>query len=45
MAREFASAPTIPESYWRLERMWGFFGSVATLLPLGNIVVMVFKFA
>jgi uncharacterized membrane protein len=45
MAREFASAPAIPERYWRLERWWGVFGSLAMLLPLANIVVMVFKFA
>jgi uncharacterized membrane protein len=44
MAREFANASAIPESYWRLERWWGIFGSIASILPLVNIVVMVFKF-
>ena len=37
MAREFASAPTIPESYWRLERMWGQQAEAFTYsLPLGR---------
>jgi uncharacterized membrane protein len=45
MAEAFASAPAIPENYWRLERWWGIFGAIATLLPILNIVVMVFKFA
>ena len=44
LAKGFASAREIPETYWRLERWWGVFGSVATLLPLINIVLMVFKF-
>jgi uncharacterized membrane protein len=44
LAREFATATAIPERYWRLERLWGLFGAVATALPLANVVVMVFKF-
>jgi uncharacterized membrane protein len=45
MAREFASGAAIPARYWKLEKLWGLFGGIATVLPLANIVVMVFKFA
>jgi uncharacterized membrane protein len=44
MAKEFSAALAIPERYWRLEQLWGSFGGLATVLPLANIVVMVFKF-
>ncbi len=39
----FATDAAIPERYGRLERLWGLFGAVATVLPLANVVVM-FKF-
>jgi len=45
MAREFANGAAIPARYWKLEKLWGAFGGIATVLPLVNIVVMVFKFA
>jgi uncharacterized membrane protein len=43
LAREFRGAPTIPDRYWRLSRIWAVFGAVATLLPLANLYFMVFK--
>lgn len=43
MARQFAQTKTIPESYWHLSRTWALFGTVATLLPLANLYLMVFK--
>ena len=43
MARQFANGGIIPESYWRLGRIWNVFGAVATVLPLANIYWMVFK--
>ena len=43
LAREFAGGGEIPESYWRLGRLWMIFGSVATILPLINVFLMVFK--
>ena len=43
MARNFAQGGAIPADYWRLERWWVIFGLIATLLPLGAVVVMVFK--
>ena len=43
LAREFAEDGEIPESYWRLARLWMIFGSVATILPLINVLLMVFK--
>jgi uncharacterized membrane protein len=43
IARTFAEGGTIPETYWRLEMLWGVFGAIATILPLANIVIMVFK--
>ena len=33
----------IPAGYWRLSRTWMAFGILATLLPLINLYVMVFK--
>lgn len=44
MAKEFSTAAAIPKDYWKFEQLWGLFGGLATLLPLANIVVMVFKF-
>jgi uncharacterized membrane protein len=43
MAKVFAGGGTIPPAYWRLEKLWAIFGVLATLLPLANIPVMVFK--
>jgi uncharacterized membrane protein len=42
-AKSFAQGGAIPADYWRLERWWVIFGLIATLLPLGAVVVMVFK--
>jgi uncharacterized membrane protein len=42
-ARLFASGGTIPESYWRQARRWNVWGVIATLIPLANVYVMVFK--
>jgi uncharacterized membrane protein len=42
-ARAFASTGAIPESYWRHNRRWYIWGTLATLIPLGNLYVMVFK--
>ncbi len=43
LARAFAHATEIPEVYWRLNRYWYVFGTVAVLLPLANLYWMVFK--
>jgi uncharacterized membrane protein len=43
MAREFANNNTIPDSYWRLGRIWIIFGTLATILPLLNLYWMVVK--
>lgn len=43
MAREFASAEAVPEAYWRLSKIWVVAGVIATVLPLLNFYVMVFK--
>ncbi len=43
LAREFAQTGIIPDIYWRLDRWWLIWGSVATILPLAVIPVMVFK--
>ena len=43
MARRFPADGTIPADYWRLERWWVTFELIATLLPLGAVVTMVFK--
>jgi uncharacterized membrane protein len=43
LAREFRNSPTIPDRYWRLSTIWAVFGAVATLLPLANLYLMVFK--
>ena len=43
MAKRFTADETIPADYWRLERWWVTFGLIATLLPLGAVVTMVFK--
>jgi uncharacterized membrane protein len=43
MAKTFAAAQTIPDQYWKLERLWIVFGVIATIMPLATVVVMVFK--
>jgi uncharacterized membrane protein len=43
IARTFADGSVIPEAYWRWERVWGVFGAIATIVPLANIAIMVFK--
>ena len=43
MVRHFKPGEPIPEEYWRLSRLWIVWGTVAVLLPLGNLYWMVFK--
>ena len=43
LARQFARGGTIPDRYWTLGRYWAVFGAVATILPLFNLYLMVFK--
>jgi uncharacterized membrane protein len=43
LARAFAASGSIPPEYWRLNRRWYVFGTVAVLLPLANLYWMVFK--
>ena len=43
IARTFGEAGSIPHYYWRLETLWIVFGVIATLLPVANIPIMVFK--
>jgi uncharacterized membrane protein len=43
LAQEFRDAPTIPDRYWRLSRLWAIFGAIATALPLVNLYLMIFK--
>jgi len=43
LARAFAAGGEIPRRYWRLSTLWAVFGTAATLLPLANLYVMVFK--
>ena len=43
LAREFRAAPAIPDRYWRLSTLWMVFGAIATVLPLVNIYLMIFK--
>lgn len=42
-ARAFAAGGVIPPAYWRRERRWALFGSLATLLPCAGLYFMVFK--
>jgi uncharacterized membrane protein len=42
-ARMFAAGGPIPDTYWRHTRRWVIWGTIATLLPLANLYVMVFK--
>jgi uncharacterized membrane protein len=43
ITRMFAEAGSIPDHYWRLEALWVVFGVIATVLPVANIPIMVFK--
>ena len=43
LARQFADRGPIPDRYWRLGRYWAIFGTIATVLPLFNLYLMVFK--
>ena len=43
MARLFQSGGEIPPAYWRLNRYWFGFGTLAVLLPMANLYWMVFK--
>ncbi len=43
LAHDFEAGGDIPERYWRLNRIWFFWGIIATLIPLANLAVMVFK--
>jgi uncharacterized membrane protein len=42
-ARAFAEGGAIPDSYWRQSRRWMIWGIVATIVPLANLYIMVFK--
>jgi uncharacterized membrane protein len=43
IARTFEGGGEIPERYWRLNRLWYVWGSLARILPLLNIYVMIEK--
>jgi uncharacterized membrane protein len=43
IARRFAGDGEIPQKYWTLGRLWVFFGTLATIIPLANLYWMVFK--
>ncbi len=43
LARGFRDQEPIPARYWRLAALWSVVGTVATLLPLANLYLMVFK--
>lgn len=43
LTRAFGADTTIPASYWRLEKLWLVFGTIATILPLAVVPVMVWK--
>ncbi|MBA2383609.1 MAG: DUF2269 domain-containing protein [Actinobacteria bacterium] len=43
LARQFAHGNPIPDRYWTLGRYWASFGAIATVLPLLNLYLMVFK--
>jgi uncharacterized membrane protein len=42
-ARAFADGNEIPESYWRHGRRWLIWGIIATVVPMANLYLMVFK--
>lgn len=43
LTRAFADGGAIPDAYWRLEKQWVIWGTVATVLPLAVIPLMVWK--
>ena len=43
LAKDFSTKEAIPERYWTLSKYWAVFGVIATILPLVNLYVMVFK--
>ena len=43
LARGFADGGPIPERFWQLSRRWTVAGIIASLLPLGSLVLMVMK--
>ena len=43
LAKHFSTKDVIPEKYWTLSKYWAVFGVIATILPLANLYVMVFK--
>ena len=43
MAKNFANQEEIPAKYWKLSKLWIVFGIIATVLPLANLYIMVFK--
>ena len=43
LAHAFENGGTIPPLYWRLNRHWFFWGILATVIPLGNLYVMIAK--
>ena len=43
LARDFENSGDIPRRYWRLEKWWVGCGILATILPLINFYVMIFK--
>jgi uncharacterized membrane protein len=42
-ARAFVQGGAIPRSYWRQSRRWMIWGIIATIVPLANLYIMVFK--
>lgn len=44
ITKEFQRGIDIPERYWRLSKQWYVWGVIATVLPLINLYVMIFKF-
>lgn len=43
IANQFSDTSIIPKQYWFYERIWIFFGIIATVLPLMNLYWMVYK--
>lgn len=43
LARTFSDDTQIPSAYWRLNRYWYVFGTIAVVLPMANLYWMVFK--
>jgi uncharacterized membrane protein len=43
IARSFAEGSKIPGMYWSIGQLWTVFGIIATILPMINLYLMVFK--